>query len=570
MRSMRFVWALLAFASQGAAAQTHTVTQVTPDLSSFTHVSAVVVHPLDAQRLLAGFSAPQWNGPGALRASNDGGRTWNAPVGVPSDLRSVERMHAHAGRPGVVFIKEGSGKVDQGGFFPHTSIWTGRTLRSDDFGLTWAVVYTPSSTEFSIAPFGSDPLDVNRILGTRRTGFDCGLNCFYPSLGGDVTVVESLDGGRTWATGRGLPARGNPGLRPMNGTAGAPTPLPPGRMYFSNGESVFMSRDAGHTWGPVDVRWPGRLLWMRQDPRRLPVLYALAEIAGEAMGGPARLYRSEDDGATWNLMLEFAKSFTDTAAAVVPTLTIDPVHTNSLWLTGVEGGLLHSADSGNNWSVVGSFTSSATVAPQFDENRNLHVNPLERGLVTGVVLNSSEPGVAYVLWRDNLFRLESTAKPDPIIVEFQYEGDRYWLTSLDGEALSQDYRVNPLGILRTGQRFGVWRADNAPAGALGSCRFWPKPETGLRTRVLMLRDGECEILRRDPGWILEAENEFFAMPSSDGDCQGGLVPVRRFNNLEADANRRWVVDAAVADEMSALGWYDEGVRMCARPLGSNE
>jgi hypothetical protein len=59
-------------------------------------------------------------------------------------------------------------------------------------------------------------------------------------------------------------------------------------------------------------------------------------------------------------------------------------------------------------------------------------------------------------------------------------------------------------------------------------------------------------------------------PSEAGACASGLVPVRRFNNLQGNVNHRYVADPAVADQMRAAGWYDEGVRFCARPLGSDE
>jgi hypothetical protein len=187
-----------------------------------------------------------------------------------------------------------------------------------------------------------------------------------------------------------------------------------------------------------------------------------------------------------------------------------------------------------------------------------------------VVVSPAEPGVVYLVWFNRLYRGVPSAAPDPVVVEFEYEGNRYWSTSLDGEAVSQGYRVEPGHVSRTGLKWGAWRSADAPAGALGSCRFWSKPESGLRTRVLVLQGFECEALKRNSGWILEGENEFFAMPPVGNGCAVGLVPVRRFHNLKADVNHRWVADPAAAGDMRARGWYDEGVRFCARPLGSNE
>jgi hypothetical protein len=186
-----------------------------------------------------------------------------------------------------------------------------------------------------------------------------------------------------------------------------------------------------------------------------------------------------------------------------------------------------------------------------------------------VVTSPAEPGAVYLVRYSRLFRGVPSSFPDPVVVEYQYEGTRYWLTSLDGEALSQDYRQQPGDVHRTGLRWGAWRADDAPAGAVGSCRFWPTPRIG-RTRVLVQQGFECDNLKRDPGWILEGEDEFFTMLPANNVCPAGTVAVYRFNNLEADFNHRWVADPVAIADMRARGWYDEGVRFCARPLGSNE
>ena len=187
-----------------------------------------------------------------------------------------------------------------------------------------------------------------------------------------------------------------------------------------------------------------------------------------------------------------------------------------------------------------------------------------------MVVSPAEPGVVYLVWSSRLYRGVPSVAPDPVVVEFQYEGNRYWSTPLDGEAVSQDYRQQPGDVHRTGLRWGAWRSDDAPAGALGSCRFWPKPETGLRTRVLVQQGFECEAIKSSGAWILEAENEFHTLPPISGSCPAGSIAVRRFNNLRADLNHRWASDEAVAADMRARGWYDEGVRFCARPLGQNE
>jgi hypothetical protein len=289
-------------------------------------------------------------------------------------------------------------------------------------------------------------------------------------------------------------------------------------------------------------------------------LYAL-QREPLSYNGRTKLLRSDDGGATWHaiFLVENQYPFGDKGAMV----TVDPVRSREVWLTGLDAGVFHSTDAGDTWKNMG--FAAGVIWPGTDAERT---DP--GGIVGGVTVSASDPAVVYLVSRSRLYRGTPVARPDPIVVEFQYEGNRYWPTSLDGEALSQDYRMEPGNFRRTGMRFGAWRADDSPAGALGSCRFWPQPQSGLRTRVLTLQGSECDGLKNDANWILEAENEFFALPPSNGDCAGGLVPVRRFSNLQADLNYRWVADVGTAAEMRARGWYDEGVRMCARPLGSNE
>src|ERR1043165_5260522 len=81
---------------------------------------------------------------------------------------------------------------------------------------------------------------------------------------------------------------------------------------------------------------------------------------------------------------------------------------------------------------------------------------------------------------------------------------------------------------------GLPDSGAAPQGAVGSCRFWSRPGSGLRTRVLVQQGFECESIKRDPGWILEAENEFYTVLPANGSCPPETVAVRRFNNLQRD------------------------------------
>jgi len=258
------------------------------------------------------------------------------------------------------------------------------------------------------------------------------------------------------------------------------------------------------------------------------------------------LLRSDDGGATWRLVSNLGPNFGQFA--------VDPARPNVVWINDstLDHTFARSENRGDKWQSIphprgsGAFPLSLTVSP-------------------------SDPGVVYVIQDSRLFRGVPSLRPDPIVTEYTYESDRYWSTPLDGETVFMDYRQGPpANVRRTGQRWGAWTSQDAVSGAVGSCRFWPKPETGLRTRVLVLQGSECEFLRANPGWILEAENEFYAVPPRNGACPAGLVAVHRLPNMKPDLNFRWAADPAVISEMVARGWIDEGPKFCGRPLGANE
>jgi hypothetical protein len=83
---------------------------------------------------------------------------------------------------------------------------------------------------------------------------------------------------------------------------------------------------------------------------------------------------------------------------------------------------------------------------------------------------------------------------------------------------------------------------------------------------------ECETvqLRFANSWLYESPDVFVVgLPSSDGACAEGFVPVYRLFNNRSDANHRYVVSRNVRDQMVGKGWIAEGygiegVAMCAK------
>jgi hypothetical protein len=505
-----FLATSIAVAAFSAAAQvSYSWTDVTPPRASSAPLAPdgthVATHPLEPRRLIASLAA---GGQVELHASADAGRTWRLLSSTPGDLRRVGSLFALVGRPDVLFMEEAGGRL----------------FRSDDFAETWSKVEQPSDA-MTLSQFAPDPVNPDRVFAVRRT----------QSI---TTVAQSWDRGRTWtAAASGLPA--GAGAAAVDG----PKPAALARLFLAREGAIYVSRDSAIVWQPLNTPVGGSVEWVRQDPRRANVLYALRG---------ADLVRSETSGASWRAI------FT-TGARDSPMLTIDPVRSWELWLSGLEAGLYRSVDGGDSWSLMGFAASSP-------------------GFARDVVPDVSEPGAAYVILNGRIQRGAPPVRAQPILIEFTYGlpyvNPHFWMAISEAEALSQDYRAEPGRIRRTGARIGVWRQKDDFPDLLGSCRFGPAPSTGKQDRVLTLQGYECESLKRDPAWVLEAEDEFFAspartVPASPQPCLTGLAPVWSFARA-FDLNHRYVVDPAISPNSAFPYGATEGISFCARPLGSGE
>ena len=504
-------------------------TDVSPG-SSFV-VQEVVTHPLDGHLVLRGqvtANPPAGSAfySSAIAMSSDAGQSWTVQ---PAPSTSIAGLLIHPGSvPGVVFA------------FTGFSLSEGQLFRSADSGRSWSEVNRQPLHE-GLDLFGVDPLNSQ---GLYALDWHWGGNAvFCPGCGPTrlLGVTRTKNDGVTWS------APVAPSVTVSSFEAQGPTPSAQSRLFMGDSAGVMVSLDKGATWSRFQAQLATPLRWIVPDPLRANVLYG----AGLDQRGPFEyqypLLKSEDGGATWREIFR--------TRGADPSLYIDPARPDVLWMYDLnESALYRSGNGGGAWQSVGLPVSRS------EPDYGLH----------DFLITTAEPGIVYAVQQGRLFRGAPLMARDPVVVEYNNDAPRYWLTSLDGEAHFEDNRQED-GFLRTGARWGAWVAGNAPAGAVGSCRFWPKSSTGLHTRVVLLKDGDCQWLKADPNWILEAEDEFFAVPSADhATCAAGLVAVHRFHNLKTDLNHRWVTDAAVAAQMKAAGWLDEGVRFCGRPLGSNE
>lgn len=302
----------------------------------------------DACALSLARSAPQRlyavDGSGVLR-SDDAGMTWRdlvhgAPVSVVADPTDAD----------TVYVVSGT-----------------RLDASRDGGATW-VTLLPSSTSTSceVANATVDPLRRGTVYvscanppglletadaGATWTHIDGGLGLgparwvqqlvvdasapvtlyaavdFLSPLG--AQLYRSADGGASW----NLAADVDTQVAAM-----AIEPRAPGRIYAGTLAGLLRSDDRGSSWVPAQQGLNAYRALVAADPRRAGAIYLAADT-----DGAKRLFRSSDDGATWNLVGQgLDPGFS------INALLADPASPRGLF-AGTWNGLWVSSDAGRTW-----------------------------------------------------------------------------------------------------------------------------------------------------------------------------------------------------------------------------
>lgn len=277
---------LLAGTNHGLLRSTDRGQSWTPLLDG--QISAIAIDPRDADRLVVGSQ------PAALWRSDDGGASWRElpPPGTPE-----ERAAWHLPGP--------------------------TPLETAPLSRVSAIVHDPA------AP------------GTLYAGIE---------IGG---VYHSDDIGETWrARHAGLPSLAIHQL--------APHPLEPETLFAATETGVYRSVDGGETWAelPLDAgaRYTRALLALPPAHRddRFTLLAAPAEVdpwgwAEEEDGARCRLFRSVDDGASWEPV---TAGLPDYFAGPVSALIADPDDADTLYLGTWDGRVYTSRDRGRVWLQI--------------------------------------------------------------------------------------------------------------------------------------------------------------------------------------------------------------------------
>jgi serine protease len=155
--------------------------------------------------------------------------------------------------------------------------------------------------------------------------------------------------------------------------------------------------------------------------------------------------------------------------------------------------------------------------------------------------------------------------PDTTVFEFHNSIlNHYFITANVEEANAIDVGSAGPGWSRTGQTFKAWLAGPIPQ-ASRVCRFYGTPGRGPNSHFFTISAEECAAVRLDPGWTLEDAGRFWLVAPA-GSCPSFTQKVLRvYNNRFSfnDSNHRYMTDAALYNQMIALGGTGEGVVFCA-------
>jgi hypothetical protein len=160
-----------------------------------------------------------------------------------------------------------------------------------------------------------------------------------------------------------------------------------------------------------------------------------------------------------------------------------------------------------------------------------------------------------------------------LAVEYYNAGfDHYFVTAIADEIAKLDNGTF-VGWQRTGLSFNVYAVAGAPAGSSTVHRFFSTSFAPRSSHFYTANPTEFAAVLANPNWQYEGDVFNVPMPSADGSCPAGTLPVYRlYNNGQGGApNHRFTSDLVTRNAMlgrpADKAWVAEGagtgVGMCS-------
>ena len=186
----------------------------------------------------------------------------------------------------------------------------------------------------------------------------CGMRVLVGTVGQSVLAT---DDGEHW--GRLGPTNGFHSDAIVRTLVNAPDA--PNVIWAGTDQGILRSDDGGRSWSRLEGPLARQQVWrISLHPSQSDVLFV-----GTGTPSPARMFRSEDRGATWKqLDVEIAEECPAVGVPRVTDIAIDPVEPTRVWASIEVDGMRQSTDGGQSWRrIAGPITNpdghAASVSP---------------------------------------------------------------------------------------------------------------------------------------------------------------------------------------------------------------
>ena len=262
----------------------------------------------------------------------------------------------------------------------------GGLWKTTDGGVTWNWL-SAGWAHLGVNCITIDPTNSNTIY--------VGLGDYHGYLGESVGVMKSTDGGTTWNE-IGTASMGNIGVVKILIDPTASQNLIAGTGDINSYGRLYRSTNGGQTWTPVTTLasafWP-------TIAASVPVgntvrFYAVAAGLAETNGSPgSRVYKSDDHGATWQLLA--SPITTDKTIHWAYNVATSPTNPNNVYVFDSENEkLIASTNQGSSWQdITANFPHGNEISTDYNFSQSFYDFHMECGSRT---VNSVTSDVIYV------------------------------------------------------------------------------------------------------------------------------------------------------------------------------